>query len=95
MGNPHAVFFVTDLELVDAADLGAKIEVHPMFPEKANVTFARVNARDDVTARVWERGVGLTLACGSAACATLVAGVAPGLDGSQGNRAPARRRPRD
>ncbi len=79
MGNPHAVFFVTDLERVDAADLGAKIEVHPMFPEKANVTFARVNARDDVTARVWERGVGLTLACGSAACATLVAGSRLGL----------------
>lgn len=79
MGNPHAVFFVPDLGLVDAAALGAKIEVHPMFPEKANVTFARVNARDDVTARVWERGVGLTLACGSAACATLVAGARLGL----------------
>ena len=73
MGNPHAVFFVRDLERIDAADLGPKIEVDPMFPEKANVTFAQVLARDDVRARVWERGVGLTLACGSAACATLVA----------------------
>ena len=53
--------------------LARRIEVHPMFPEKANVTFAHVIARDDVIARVWERGVGLTLACGSAACATLVA----------------------
>jgi diaminopimelate epimerase len=73
MGNPHAVFFVPDLERIDAADLGPRIELERMFPEKANVTFAQVLARDDVRARVWERGVGLTLACGSAACATLVA----------------------
>jgi diaminopimelate epimerase len=79
MGNPHAVFFVGDLARLDAAALGAMIEVHPMFPERANVTFAHVNARDDVTARVWERGVGLTLACGSAACATLVAASRLGL----------------
>jgi diaminopimelate epimerase len=73
MGNPHAVFFVPDLARIDAARLGPKIEVDPMFPEKANVTFAEIVARDEVRARVWERGVGLTLACGSAACATLVA----------------------
>ena len=73
MGNPHAVFFVPNLEHIDAAGLGPKIEVERMFPEKANVTFAEIIARDDVRARVWERGVGLTLACGSAACATLVA----------------------
>ncbi|MBV8105525.1 MAG: diaminopimelate epimerase [Hyphomicrobiales bacterium] len=73
MGNPHAVFFVADLARVDAAAWGARIEVHPMFPQKANVTFAEIDAPDRVTARVWERGVGLTLACGSAACATLVA----------------------
>ena len=79
MGNPHAVFFVPDLERIDAADLGPRIEVDPMFPEKANVTFAQVLARDDVRARVWERGVGLTLACGSAACATLVAAARLGL----------------
>jgi diaminopimelate epimerase len=78
-GNPHAVFFVPDLAHLNARDLGAEIEVHPMFPEKANVTFAHVVARDDVIARVWERGVGLTLACGSAACATLVAGSRLGL----------------
>jgi diaminopimelate epimerase len=79
MGNPHALFFVPDLKRIDAAALGARIEVNPMFPEKANVTFAEVIARDDVRARVWERGVGLTLACGSAACATLVAAARLGL----------------
>ncbi len=79
MGNPHAVFFVADLKRIDAAELGARIEVHPMFPEKANVTFAQVIARDEVKARVWERGVGLTLACGSAACATVVAASRLGL----------------
>ena len=79
MGNPHAVFFVPDLARVDAAGWGARIEVHPMFPRKANVAFAEVGARDKVTARVWERGVGLTLACGSAACATLVAASRLGL----------------
>jgi len=73
MGNPHAVFFVPDPGHVDVAFWGAKIEVDPMFPEKANVTFARVDARDAAMARVWERGVGVTQACGSAACATLVA----------------------
>jgi len=79
MGNPHAVFFVPELSRVDAADLGARIEVDPMFPDKANVTFAEILARDAVRARVWERGVGLTLACGSAACATLVAAARLGL----------------
>ena len=79
MGNPHAVFFVPDLKRIDAAELGAGIEVHPMFPEKANVTFAQIVAPDEVVARVWERGVGLTLACGSAACATVVAASRLGL----------------
>ena len=73
MGNPHAVFFVADLKRIDAAELGRGIEVHPIFPQKANVTFAHALARDAVEAVVWERGVGLTLACGSAACATVVA----------------------
>jgi diaminopimelate epimerase len=79
MGNPHAVFFVADLARIDAAELGAKIEAHPLFPEKANVTFAQIIARDEVEALVWERGVGLTLACGSAACATVVAASRLGL----------------
>jgi diaminopimelate epimerase len=75
MGNPHAIFIVPDIDRIDAALLGARIEVLPIFPEKANVTFAEINARDAVRARVWERGVGLTEACGSAACATVVAAV--------------------
>ena len=79
MGNPHAVFFVPSLERIDAARLGSRIEVERMFPEKANVTFAEIVDRDEVRARVWERGVGLTLACGSAACATLVAAARLGL----------------
>ena len=58
---------------------GPRIETHPLFPEKANVTFAQVHRPDAVTARVWERGVGLTLACGSAACATIVAASRLGL----------------
>jgi diaminopimelate epimerase len=79
MGNPHAAFFVDDLASVDAARWGARIETHPVFPEKVNATFARIDAPDAVTAVVWERGVGLTLACGSAACATVVSGVRLGL----------------
>ena len=79
MGNPHAAFFVPDLRQIDAAAWGARIEAHPMFPEKVNVTFAQVNAPDAVSAVVWERGVGLTRACGSAACATVVSGARLGL----------------
>jgi diaminopimelate epimerase len=84
MGNPHAVFFVRDLSAVDAEGWGARIETHPMFPERVNATFARIDARDVVTARVFERGVGLTLACGSAACATLVAAARLGLTDRKG-----------
>jgi len=79
MGNPHAAFFVPDVAGVAAARWGARIEVHPMFPEKVNVTFARVDGPDALTAVVWERGVGLTRACGSAACAAVVSGVRRGL----------------
>ena len=81
MGNPHAVFFVADAKAIDLAAIGPRYETHPMFPEKANVTFAEILARDDILARVWERGVGATLACGSAACATLVAAARLGLAG--------------
>ena len=84
MGNPHAVFFVPDLERIDAAALGPRIEADPIFPDKANVTFAQVLAPDDVRALVWERGAGLTLACGSAACATIVAASRLGLMGRKG-----------
>jgi diaminopimelate epimerase len=73
VGNPHAVFFVDDLDGYDLAAVGPKLERHPIFPERANITFARIVSRDHIVARVWERGAGLTRACGSAACATLVA----------------------
>jgi diaminopimelate epimerase len=79
MGNPHAAFFVPDLASLDAAVCGARIEVHPMFPQKTNVTFVHIDASDALTARVWERGVGLTLACGSAACGAVVSGVRLGV----------------
>ena len=84
MGNPHAVFFVPDLARIDAANLGAAIEVDPIFPEKANVTFAQILGPGEVRARVWERGAGLTLACGSAACATVVAASRLNLLGRKG-----------
>lgn len=73
MGNPHAVFFVADAALVDLGTLGPALETHPLFPQRANISFAQILARDDILLRVWERGTGATKACGSAACATLVA----------------------
>ncbi len=79
MGNPHAVFFVPDALAVDLAALGAQIETHPMFPERVNVSFAQARARDSILLRVWERGAGATRACGTAACATAVAGARLGL----------------
>lgn len=79
MGNPHAVFFVDDVEGHGLATLGPKIEHHPMFPERVNVSLAHVVSRTRIELKVWERGTGLTLACGSAACATLVAAVRRGL----------------
>ena len=83
MGNPHAVFFVPDAAAVDLARDGAALEIHPLFPEKANISFAQVIAPDRIRLRVWERGVGATLACGSAACATLVAAHRRGLCGRE------------
>ncbi len=79
MGNPHAVFFVGDVASVDLESLGSVIENHPLFPNRVNVSFAQVCAPDDVLLRVWERGAGATQACGTAACATLVAGARRGL----------------
>jgi diaminopimelate epimerase len=81
MGNPHAVFFVPDAAAVDLKVLGPKIEHHPLFPERANVSFAEVTSRDRIMLRVWERGAGATLACGSAACAALVAAARAGIAG--------------
>lgn len=75
MGNPHAIFFVDDLNVVDLGKVGPMLEHHPLFPERANITLAKVTAKDEVVIKVWERGAGLTKACGTGACATLVAGV--------------------
>ncbi|MCI5074970.1 diaminopimelate epimerase [Oricola sp.] len=73
IGNPHAVFWVDqDVWSYDLERFGPLLENHPIFPEKANITIAQVKARDHVVIRTWERGAGITQACGSAACATLV-----------------------
>ncbi len=74
VGNPHCIFWVEDLDVVDLAKVGPMIEHHPLFPERTNVILAKVVARDHVIVKVWERGVGLTLACGTAACAVMAAG---------------------
>ena len=81
MGNPHAVFWVEDVASIPLETVGPRFETHPLFPDKANISFAEVEARDAVKLGVWERGVGATLACGSAACATLVAGARLALTG--------------
>ena len=81
MGNPHAVHFVDDADAVDLADIGPVLEHHPMFPERANIEFASLAGADQLRMRVWERGTGITIACGSGACATLVAAVRRGLTG--------------
>ncbi len=81
MGNPHAVFFVDDVAAVPLADLGPKIEHHPAFPRRTNVEFAQVLGHECIRMRVWERGAGVTLACGTGACATAVAAMLHGLVG--------------
>ena len=73
VGNPHIVFFVEDCFEHDLKIVGPKIENHKIFPEKVNVTFAQINDKNNITVNVWERGAGLTKACGTAACATAVA----------------------
>lgn len=79
MGNPHCVIYVEDAVTFDLAKWGPKLEVHPLFPRKINVEFATVRNRNRVDMRVWERGAGPTLACGTGACATLVSSVLNGL----------------
>lgn len=79
MGNPHAVVFVDTITDDDVFVTGRKLEVHPFFPQKTNVEFCKVISRDRLSMRVWERGTGETLACGTGACATLVAAVINGL----------------
>jgi diaminopimelate epimerase len=79
VGNPHAIFFVRDCDAVALDRLGPEIEHDPIFPERVNVNVATVEARDQVRLRVWERGAGLTRACGTGACATAVAAIRAGL----------------
>jgi diaminopimelate epimerase len=79
MGNPHCVIYVDDAANFDILTWGPKLEVHPMFPKKINVEFVTVNGRDHTDMRVWERGAGPTLACGTGACATVVASVLNGF----------------
>ena len=81
MGNPHVVFFVPDAEAAPVREAGSLIEHHPLFPEGVNVGFAQVKAPDRIRLRVWERGAGLTRACGTGACAALVAAHRRGLTG--------------
>jgi diaminopimelate epimerase len=81
MGNPHAVFFVEDAAAFDLERLGPDLERHPLFPERANISFAQILSDGEILLRVWERGTGVTKACGSAACATLVAAVRTGRSG--------------
>jgi diaminopimelate epimerase len=73
MGNPHAVFWVDDVGAYDLGKIGPLLEHHPMFPERANISLCAVKSRDHIVVRTWERGAGLTRACGSAACAAAVA----------------------
>ena len=72
VGNPHAIFWVDDVQAYDLGRLGPMLEYHPIFPERANISLAQVTSRSSLILRTWERGVGLTRACGSAACAAAV-----------------------
>lgn len=83
MGNPHAVFFVEDAEIADLAKIGRIVETHELFPERTNVSLATVKGPEAIRLRVWERGTGITRACGTAACATLVAAHRRGLTGRE------------
>lgn len=81
MGNPHVVFFVEDVEAVDLAALGPQVEHDALFPDRVNVEVIEVKAPDHLRMRVWERGTGITMACGTGACASLVAAARKGLSG--------------
>lgn len=81
MGNPHCTFFVEDAEAIPLAEFGARYEYHPLYPERTNVQVAQLIGPDHIRMRVWERGVGITLASGSSSCATAVAAARRGLTG--------------
>ena len=74
MGNPHAITFVDDVDKINIQELGPEIENNPIFPNKTNVEFVQIIDKNNIKVRVWERGVGETLACGTGACAAVVAG---------------------
>lgn len=78
MGNPHCITFVEDVAAIELETIGSKFEHHPAFPQRINTEFIQVVHRDHLKMRVWERGAGITLACGTGACASLVAGVLTG-----------------
>ncbi len=78
MGNPHCITFVEDVAAIELESIGPKFEHHPAFPQRINTEFIQVVRRDYLKMRVWERGAGITLACGTGACASLVAGVLTG-----------------
>jgi len=81
MGNPHCVLFVDDAEAAPVATLGPRLETHPMFPTRTNVEFVTIRDRARLRMRVWERGTGITQACGSGACAAVAAAHRRGLIG--------------
>jgi diaminopimelate epimerase len=78
MGNPHAVFFCDDVSSIELERIGYAIENHELFPQRTNVHFVQINSRNELTMRTWERGSGITLACGTGACSVCVAGVLTG-----------------
>jgi len=78
MGNPHCITFVEDVAAIPLEIIGPKFEHHPAFPQRTNTEFIQVVSRDYLKMRVWERGAGITLACGTGACASLVAAVLTG-----------------
>ena len=84
IGNPHATFFVEDTDAIDLSRFGPELEHHPIFPQRANIGVASVIGPDRLRLRVWERGVGITRACGTGACAALAAAARRGLTGRKG-----------
>jgi diaminopimelate epimerase len=85
IGNPHATFFVDDVDTVDLESLGPALEHHPLFPERANIGIAEIAGQRSIRLRVWERGAGITRACGTGACAALVAAHRRGLTERRAN----------
>lgn len=85
MGNPHLVTFVDDITQINLPEIGPELENHPLFPDRTNVEFAQIVGKDTIRMRVWERGSGITQACGTGACATAVAAFINGLAGRKSN----------